>query len=239
MAQQQLPDLAQDIIRVLHKRGKDYLPVRQIVLSLQTRVRQQLGLTKSHSTAEILKRLTPGLGESLQVYHGPRSVYIGQKQSPAEFILHRVQRSPGLSPKQLGLGLPLAKRSYIATLNALLEAGTLVCTFKGNHLPMLHVSRQPPAPDLTPARSGTERAALQAAYHEVGHGRSFVRIHRLRHALAWPRERFDRVLQALAADYTVELHGGDPSVLTEEELRHSFTAADGTLYIALTWRGQT
>ena len=44
------------------------------------------------------------------------------------------------------------------------------------------------------------------------------------------------VLRALLADYTVELHGGDPSVMTEEELRRSFTA-DGTLYIALSWRG--
>ena len=58
-----------------------------------------------------------------------------------------------------------------------------------------------------------------------------------RDALPWPRERFDGVLRALLADYTVELHGGDPSVMTEEELRHSFTDADGTLYIALSWRG--
>ena len=31
----------------------------------------------------------------------------------------------------------------------------------------------------------------------------------------------------------------DPSVMTEAELRDSFTDADGTLYIALSWRGQT
>ena len=73
----------------------------------------------------------------------------------------------------------------------------------------------------------------------MGHGRSFVRIHRLRDALPWPRERFERVLRELVADYTLELHGGDPSVMTAEELRQSFTAADGTLYIALSWRGNT
>ena len=239
MAQPPLPDLAQNILHILQQRGKDYLTVRQVVASLRTRVRQQLGLTQSHTTTQLLNKITPWLGESLQVYRSSTSVYIGQKRSPAEFILHRLQQSPGLSPKQLGLGLPLSKRSYIATLNALLETGAVVCTFKDNHMPVLHLSHNTLPQDLAPADDENERAAFQAAYNEVGRGRSFVRIHRLRDALPWPREHFERVLRALVADYTVELHGGDPAVMTAEELRQSFTAADGTLYIALSWRGKT
>ena len=237
MDQQHLSDVAQDIQRILHKRGKDYLTVRQISASLSRRVRQQLSLTTRHTTADMLKKLTPWLGESLQVYHGPTSIYIGQKRSPAELILQRVRQHPGISPKQLGLGLPLSKRHYITALNALLGAGTVVCTFKDNHMPMLPLP--PHAPAQGPAQASIEdaRLAFHTAYNAVGHGRSFIRIHRLRDALPWPRERFDGVLRALLADYTVELHGGDPSVLTEEELRHSFTDADGTLYMALSWRG--
>jgi hypothetical protein len=237
MDQQHLSEIAQDIQRILHRRGKDYLTVRQISASLPRRVRQQLRLTARHSTADVLKKLTPWLGESLQVYHGPVSVYIGQKRSPAEFILQRVQQHPGISPKQLGLGLPLSKRHYLTALNDLLSTGTVVCTFKDNHMPMLHLSSHAPAPGTAPASAEDDCQAFHTAYTTVGQGRSFVRIHRLRDALPWPRERFDRVLRALLADYTVELHGGDPSVLTAEELRHSFTDADGTLYIALSWRG--
>ena len=237
MEQQHLPDIAQDIHRVLHKRGKDYLTIRQISASLSWRIRQQLSLTTCHSTADMLKKLMPWLGESLQVYHGPTSIYIGQKRSPAEFILQRVQQHPGISPKQLGLGLPLLKRNYITALNDVLSTGTVVCTFKDNHMPMLHLSSHAPAQGTAQASAEDDRLAFHAAYNTVGHGRSFVRIHRLRDTLPWPRERFDGVLQALRADYTVELHGGDPSVMTEEDLRHSFTDADGTLYIALSWRG--
>ena len=239
MAQQPLPDLEHEIIRILHTRGKIYLTVRQVVASLRTRVRQQLGLTRSQTTAELLKKMTPLLGASLQVYRGARSICIGHKHAPAELILHRVRQSPGISPKQLGLGLPLPKHSYIATLNTLLEAGTVVCTFKDNHMPMLHMSRHAPSQDMVQDHGENATAAFQAAYNEVGHGRSFVRIHRLRDALPWPRERFDGVLRDLVAAYTIELHGGDPSVMTAEELRQSFTAADGTLYIALSWRGKT
>ena len=237
MDQQHSPEVTQDIQRVLQKRGKDYLPVRQIATSLSRRVRQQLGLATRQSTADMLKQLTPWLGENLQVFHGSTSIYIGQKRSPAEFIVQRVQQHPGISLKQLGLGLPLLKRTYITALNDLLGAGTVVCTFKDNHMPMLHLSSHIPVPGAVQASDGDDRLVFQTAYNAIGHGRSFVRIHRLRDALPWPRERFDGVLRTLLTDYTVELHGGDPSVMTDEELRHSFTDADGTLYIALSWRG--
>ena len=101
MDQSHLSNVAQDIERILHKRGKDYLTVRQISASLSRCVRQQLSLTTHHATADMLKKLTPWLGESLQVYHGPTSSYIGQKRSPAELILQNVQQHPGISPKQL------------------------------------------------------------------------------------------------------------------------------------------
>src|SRR5262249_3500594 len=148
-----------------------------------------------------------------------------------------VHKSPGSPPNHLGLGLPLSKRNYITALNNLLGAGTVVCTFKDNHMPMLHISSHAPAQGTSQASTEDDRLAFHTAYNAVGHGRSFVRIHRLRDALSWPHERFDGVLRVLLADYTVELHGGDPSVMTEEELRHSFTDTDGTLYIALSWRG--
>ena len=106
-------------------------------------------------------------------------------------------------------------------------------------MPMLHLASNPPASGTAPASAGDDCMAFHAAYSTIGQGRSFVRIHRLRDALPWPRERFERVLRGLLADYTVELHGGDPAVMTAEELHDSFTDADGTLYIALSWRGQT
>jgi hypothetical protein len=81
------------------------------------------------------------------------------------------------------------------------------------------------------------RAAFKAAYDQAGQGRDFVRIHRLREVLQWPRERFDQVLVDLRADYTVELHGGDPSLLSPTDRRDSFQDAHGTLYLTLSWRG--
>lgn len=239
MEQLHFPVMAHALQSVLDKQAKDYVTVRQIVQGLPARVRQQLGLVKSLSTADILKKLTPLLNESLQVYHSGASVYIGRRYAPTEFILRRLQRAPRVSPKQLGLGLPMSKKDYIAALNTLLEAGTLVCTFKENHTPVLRLAVSALPDQTVPETGADDRQAFYTAYNTVGQGRSFVRIHRLREALPWSRERFDRFLLTLLAEYTVELHGGDPSLLTAEDIRQSYTSADGTLYIALSWRGKT
>jgi len=39
------------------------------------------------------------------------------------------------------------------------------------------------------------------------------------------------------AEYIVELHGGDPSSLTEDQITNSYTDKQGFLYITLTWWG--
>jgi hypothetical protein len=82
-----------------------------------------------------------------------------------------------------------------------------------------------------------ERDAFHGAYLAIGHGRDFVRIHRLRAYLGWPRARFDTVLQQLAAAYVIELHGGDPSSMTATEIADSYQEPGGMMYLCTSWRG--
>lgn len=95
----------------------------------------------------------------------------------------------------------------------------------------------PPPRASEPRGQPTEPQHFYAAYQTLGSGRDFVRIHRLRDALGWPREVFDRVLATLAAEYRVELHGGDPGRLSVEELDGAYRDAHGTLYLTVSWRG--
>ena len=236
-------DVEQLVLALLQKQGKDYLTVKQVVAGLPSAPRKRLGLTTSQPVAALLRQLTPHLGQRLQVYKGSRSSYIGRNLSPEELILRCIRQKPGVSSKQLGTQLPLVKKTYLAALNALLKTGAVICTLRDNHTPCLMIVDAPaPLPEPTsvePVESGDDRSAFQAAYDEVGRGSDFVRIHRLREALEWPRERFERVLRDLMGDYTVELHGGDPSLLTATDLRNSYTDEHGTLFITLSWRGRS
>jgi hypothetical protein len=55
----------------------------------------------------------------------------------------------------------------------------------------------------------------------------------VRESLDWPRERFDRALQEVRRALAIELHGGDPSILTPQEIADSYSDTTGTLYLAL------
>ena len=83
--------------------------------------------------------------------------------------------------------------------------------------------------------SYTRHRQFRTASHRVRQSRDGVPIHRIRHALGWPRERFDVVLEALRAEEQVELHRGTPSQRSAQHIRDS-SHVYGQLYLTLRWR---
>jgi hypothetical protein len=226
------------ITALLQKHAKDYLTVKQIVAGLPSVARRRLALTPKHTTTSLVQKLTPYLGNNVQVYKGGRSTYIGRNMPIEEMIVHRIRQKPGVSSKQLGMQLPVTNKPYLTALNGLLQSGAVVCTLKDNHTACLNLADSAfSRPVAQQGEPGDDQTALRAAYDQVGQGRRFVRIHRLRESLQWTRERFDRGLQDLRAAYKVEIHGGDPSQLTETEIRNSYLDENGMLYITLSWSG--
>lgn len=82
----------------------------------------------------------------------------------------------------------------------------------------------------------SHRKAFRAAYDKIGNGRGFVRIHKIREQLNWSREQFEKVLKSLIHDLTIELHGGDPSIMSEQEIDDSYIdPRTNFLFITLTF----
>lgn len=71
---------------------------------------------------------------------------------------------------------------------------------------------------------------FKAAYATVGKGRSFVRIHRIREHLGWERSRFDRTLARLRKKRIIQIQGGNPSEMTDQEIKDSFTDVNGMVF---------
>ena len=82
---------------------------------------------------------------------------------------------------------------------------------------------------------GVLRRRFHAAYTSLRSGQDEVKIHRLRHLLSWPCDRFDAMVEQLRADSQVALHIGDPRGLSDEEQRHSYEV-NGQLYLSLSWQ---
>jgi hypothetical protein len=79
------------------------------------------------------------------------------------------------------------------------------------------------------------RERFHNAYKSLRKRKGRVAIHRLRHLLHWPTDRFDAVLEHLRAESEVVLHRGDASRLSDEERRLSYEV-NGQLYLTLAWQ---
>lgn len=79
------------------------------------------------------------------------------------------------------------------------------------------------------------RRHFHAAYTSLRSERDAVEIHRLRHLLGWPCDRFDAMVEQLRAASQVALHIGDASGLSDEAPRQSY-AVNGQLYLYLSWQ---
>jgi hypothetical protein len=240
MEKNTIPDIEKYILEMLKRKKKDYLTVTQLRNSFSAVVLRELGITKTKVRGtEILKRIKPYLGRDIEEFKGARTSYIGYNMTLKDIILDKVKRNPGISSKNLAKNMPMTKKIFIATLNKLLESGDVICTFNESHTPRLKLSSkigEQTSIEESPLLAG--RAAFKEAYNEIGKGRGFVRIHRIREYLDWSREHFDNTLMELMGDYTIELHGGDPSIMTEQEIKDSYTDENGLLYINLTWWGE-
>jgi hypothetical protein len=79
------------------------------------------------------------------------------------------------------------------------------------------------------------RQHFQAGYNSLRSGKGAVKIHRLRHLLGWPPDRFDALVEQLRAESQVVLYTGDPHSLSDEEQQQSYKV-NGQLYLSLTWK---
>ncbi|MCP4108719.1 MAG: hypothetical protein GY749_24760 [Desulfobacteraceae bacterium] len=230
------PDIEKHVSDLLKKKNRDYLTITQVRDSLPAVLLKQFGIVKKKSGAgDFLKKLKPYLGTDIWEYKGSKSAYLGFNMPKEKLILNRIRQNPGISPKNLARNLPMSKKDFISNLNKLLETGAVVCTFSETYSAALNIFCKT-EPTAKPGKN--DRSSFRTAYNKISRGNGIIRIHRIREFLNWSKERFDITLKDLMSDYTIELHGGDPSIMTEQEIKDSYTDENGVLYINMTWWGE-
>jgi len=252
--------MEKQIADLLRSKNKTFLTISQLKTAMSAEMFRQIGISKKNARpSDVLKMLESCTGEHLKIYKGSRSFSVGFCMSAEQMICEKIRKTPKISPKNLFRQLPLMKGEYLPALNRLVDTGSVVCSFSENWTASLtcksaaEENRTDPeicksaaeklpfaaeaGKQITAENAKAVRAAFKAAYNHIGKGRGFVRIHRIREYLGWEREKFAQVLNDLLADYTVEIHRSDPSILTEQERCDSHTDDNGTLYITLSWWG--
>ncbi|MBF0342186.1 MAG: hypothetical protein HQL95_14670 [Magnetococcales bacterium] len=257
-------EIAQRIVDRLQAREKLFVSRNEFFKVIGAALTRILGVTPGDPVAALSAALQRHCGEALRVVQGGRAHYVALNLPDEAFLLNKARRLTLFTPAQLALNLPMPKACVAPALTRLLESEKIFCVgLKADFTPILRLSasekppgfvarsassppddktalHQPfPAPNVATAiqhpPAPDDETALHRAFLELGQGRNFVAIHRLRAHLGWERTRFDQTVLRLQAAERVLLNQGDPTRLTRAELENAFLDRNGMRYLTLNW----
>lgn len=245
----------QSVVKALNRDKNGYLNIKSLIIGFPVEIKRILGfekniMAKDFTGKEALMRLGPHLDKTVLIYSKGNLIYLSldSKENMILKKFRQVKSFPTFKMLRKNV-VPLLKDDFTQVLNGLLLSGKVKCTFKGDN-PILSLSEQvsiqpfepvdlikdgPVNPDI---ETLDDPEFFQAALNSIGQGRRMVYIYMVRHHLNWSRERFDKLIRKLRAEYRIQLHGGDPSVMTEDQVQDSFMDERGVLYISVSWRGK-
>jgi len=231
------------MVNGLEKSGKLYLPIKTMVRNIPQDLRTRLEIKVNAPVKKLRSQVERLLGQRLKVFSAKKSTYIGKNLENAEIISDIVQDHPEISLKMVCQKVPVTKQQTIETINEMIQNGILIPRINDKLNIFLTLNKQPDEQTEgkdTPVDPQNVDEDLTSTFHEayktIGKGRNFIRIHRIREHLNWPGDQFDAVMKSLVQNYQVELHGGDPSSMSDDEIANSFKDENGQLFLTISWR---
>lgn len=228
----------------MDKNAKDFISIADIKKQFSIADLRSVGLNKNSKNPDVVSSLKLNHIKGLEIINKGKIAYVC-RHKPSQMILNQLLRMKHTGKNATLLDLfrkfaPLKKDDYIQTINQLIDDNLIKSSFKNNFSKssptvFLHLLQE----KKLSINLDDDIQSFKKAYDFIGKGRGFVRIHRIREYLKWDRDRFETVLKKLTHDLIIELHGGDPSIMTEIEIENSYVdPRTGFLFITLTWWGK-
>jgi hypothetical protein len=239
-------DAEKSMMTGLEKAGKMFIPIKDMVRKIPQDLRSRLDIKVTAPVKKLRQQLEGLLGQRLKIYPVKKATYVGKNMPSEEMIAQLINHHPDISLKLICQKLPLTRQHAINTINVLISSGIILPRLN-DKMNIFFTLKDPAFADPENIRARIKEhetihsqekaiAEFHDAYKSIGKGRNFVRIHRIRDTLQWPEKTFDTVLTSLMQNYTVELHGGDPSSMTETEIADSYKDEQGRLFLTISWR---
>lgn len=227
--------VTEELLEVLRRSGRDFMTLSAMREAMGSQLRKRLGLTGKKLTAPSLKKIfETHLDETLEIRTNGRYTYLVVARNPEDLIADFVRSHPGRMAGGLATSLPFKKAEFLSLLNGLLKETRLYAVLKDDYKARFFVSEEPGGRVGADTFDG-RREQLHAAFRELDRGSIFVRICDLRRRLGWPREVFDDMLRRLRDDEVVQLHAGDVTLMTSDEVQDGFVDENGFRMGTMTW----
>ena len=240
MPEKSLPDL---IMELMNKDGKPFMTVKRLALLLGTAKKRELGILHVTNATEIKNIIEPLLEDRFIFNKKGTSLYILVPCKPEDLILKELSAAKGKSPKAVGRLMPFTKKDCMKILLDLIEKGRIRLTLNETLEPRIFLTDAPCNEELQPQTQKKEETPytlenFYKAFKSLDNGRIFVRICDLRRALKWPRDVFDSGLKQLRDAGIIQLHVGDASLMTPDDIRDSFVDENHFRMGTVTWHGK-
>ena len=234
-----------DAIQEILDNNNGFLSISSLDKLMNRNLKAELGFKSADSMKIKAKKLIAATGDRFILRDKRRSnmgksqmsYYILTPRDPEELILSMLSQDDPMTPKGLARKLPFTNRDVCTLLNELVKGGKVQTMYDETLEPKMYLAAVAGGGEQRkPSPSGEYSVAkFREAYDELHKEREFVRICDIRRKLGWPASAFDAMLVYLRDKETIQLHIGDNSLMTQDEIKTSFVDELGELMGTVTW----
>ena len=224
--------------RLLMHKSKEKKSYMKFTLTVAEKKRFDLS---AQASASVLKeKCEKYIGSELQFIEKQsgktKALYLVAKVPPTQFILESIQgMKKAVTPKAIADDVPMSPSDFIVLFNTMLASGQVQVRID-EKLGVKYGAASnvaPPKPPVQAAPDANDYEEFRRAFERLDQGRIYVRICDLRRALGWSKERFDTLVRQLRKDSIVQLHAGDRTTMSPEDVDLSYTDEYNNTYYTL------
>lgn len=226
-----------DMIQVILEKNKGFMVATKLAALMSEDMKNVLGIKKGE-TGKIIQRKIEKYAEGRFIFRNKgKGVYILVPCEPSEFVMSLLPENKAFDTKIIRI-LPFTKSVFYAVINELTDEGRVLTKYDEKGRPKIYRAAKMMKVSASENDSGEyTQERFKSAFDELDRGRIFVKICDIRRRLGWPREVFDNMLRDLRDREVIQLHTGDASLMTPDEVADCFVDENNFRKGSVTWNG--
>ena len=225
-----------DLIQSVLEKNRGFMLATRLPDFIGAEGKYKLGIRKGDSGKIIRRKIEQSAEDRFIFRMKGRSVYILIPCEPSEFVLSLLSENKAFDARILR-NLPFTKAEFYALVNELTDEGRVKTKYDDNGRPKIYRAGEAVkvARPVNEAEGNYTQEKFREAFDALDRGRIFVSIPDLRRRLGWPREVFDDMIRDLRNRRIIQLHTGDASLMTPDEVSDCYIDENNFRMGTVTW----
>lgn len=228
-----------DLIQSLLEKNKGFMCATRLRDVVGSEARRVLGIKSKDSGKNVARKIEQVIPGKFMLHTKGSKAYILIPCEPLELVAGLLSPTKALDMRVVS-GFPFTQAEFYELLNGLIDEGKAKVIFTDKGKPKIFGVEGVKAGRSESVKSvagdeGYTVERFREAFDECDKGRIFVRICDIRRKLGWPRDVFDGMIRDLRDKRIIQLHTGDASLMTEDEVADCYIDENNFRMGTVTW----